>query len=86
MSPNFNDVFSRTTDNTLRSVFPNMTRVIVNDHYDIWKSVPNGIVNTLYLYSNNAKVEDPTQIYSDNKNRVFYDKPRDYESLDADGE
>ncbi len=73
-SPNFSGIFSRTIDNTLRSVFPNLSRHLMYDQYQAWNNNPDVIGNAIYIYRYYPD-EDPGRIYTDNKNRVFYDRP-----------
>jgi len=73
-SPNFAGAFSRRVDNTLRSVFPNLSRQMMYDSYHLYSDDENVIGNAIYLYRHKPE-EDGTTIYSDNKNRVFYDRP-----------
>lgn len=73
-SPNFAGAFSRRVDNTLRSVFPNLSRQMMYDRYQLYSDDENEIGNAIYLYRHYPE-EDGTTVYSDNKNRVFYDRP-----------
>ncbi len=73
-SPNFAGTFSRTIDNTLRSVFPNLSRHLMHGQYQAWNDNPDVVGNVIYLYRYSPE-EDPDCIYTDNKNRVFYDRP-----------
>lgn len=73
-SPNFAGAFSRTIDNTLRSVFPNLSRHLMYDHYQAWNDNPEEIGNAIYIYRHFPD-EAPSRIYTDNKNNVFYDRP-----------
>ena len=74
-SPNFATAFSRNIDNTFRSVFPHISRHVVGETYDLWNENPNLIYNVIYLHRDQPDA-DPNKIYTDNKNTVFYDKPR----------
>ena len=73
VSPNFNNDFTRNLDNTLREVYPNITRHII-DEYNVWNTDPKETANTIYSYKHHSDVKK-RDIYTDNKNRVFYDKP-----------
>lgn len=74
-SPNFNSAFSRNLDNTLRSVFPHLSRVSIYDNYELFSDSESLIVNIAYIYKQHENDEQGT-IYTDNKNTVFYDKPK----------
>lgn len=74
-SPNFLDTFSRTLDNTLRSVFPHISRHIVNNDYDLWNNDKSKAINAIYLYRHIPGAKSKT-IYTDDKNRSFLDRER----------
>ena len=87
VTPNFNNKFSQTLDNTIRSVFPYMSRVAVDppeeyfsmldpdfESYNIWGNNPNKLWNIAYIYRHKSDYGKPN-IYTDNKNTVFYEKP-----------
>lgn len=71
-SINFNNYFSMNLDNTLRSVFPHVTRQIMPKTYNGWSNDALNEHNVLYIYHN--KKNQKNGIYTDNKNRVYYDK------------
>lgn len=72
-SSNFSTAFSLKIDNTLRRVFPHLTRQIMED-YNVWdKSNPLN-ANILYIFHN--RKNDLDGYYSDNINRLHYDKNR----------
>ncbi len=74
-SPNFNNKFSRHLDNTFREVFPHYSRHVIGDYYSLWSDSEVSLANIAYVYRH----EDNYQmghIYTDNKNTVFYDKPK----------
>lgn len=73
-SPNFNTAFSRNLDNTLRSVFPHVSRHAIHNHYNIWRNDPSQRSNIAYIYRHHDDY-GVGHIYTDNKNTVFYDKP-----------
>ena len=73
VSPTFNDAFSRNLDNTLRSVFPNLTRQVIED-YTVWEKHEKLSSNVIYSYRHH--IDQKADIYTDNKNRIFYDKPQ----------
>ncbi len=73
MSPNFESPFSRHLDDTFRSVFPYVSRYVIGEQYMPWNSNSNLVVNVIYLYRRHA--DERPEIYTDDKNRVFYDKP-----------
>lgn len=74
-SPNFGSKFSRHLDNTFRDVFPHFSRHVVGDYYDLWSGRDNSLANLTYIYRH-KDVYDVGHIYTDNKNTVFYDKPK----------
>ncbi|MCB9990914.1 MAG: fused MFS/spermidine synthase [Rhodospirillales bacterium] len=69
---NFTDDFSINLDNTIRSVLSPLNRQVVSD-YDAWNKRPQS-VNVIYSYRNNP--DAPRDIYTDNKNRSVFDKPK----------
>ena len=71
ISATFDDPFSQNLDNTLRSVFPNMTRLILNE-YDVWNTQNKNTSNVIYVYRNHLDAK--STIYTDNKNTVFFDR------------
>lgn len=75
MSPHFNNDFSRNLDNTYRSVFPHVSRHVVGEHYFLWSDSDVQAANVAYIYRHEDNYEDG-KIYTDNKNTVFYDKPK----------
>ncbi len=74
-SPNFNDAFSRTLDNTLRDVFPHVSRQAIGEYYNLWSDSKTAFSNIAYIYKHEDDY-DKGHIYTDNKNTVFYDKPK----------
>ena len=77
VSPSFATPFSRHLDNTVRSVFPHVSRHVVLENYDLWKDSPEENQNVIYMYRRHAG-EDDQEIYTDDRNRIFYDKPQKY--------
>jgi spermidine synthase len=76
VSPNFENAFSRNIDNTFSSVFHNVSRLAVNNDYHVWNNDPAKQENIVYVYKHASELkESDSDIYTDNKNRVFYDKP-----------
>lgn len=75
LSPNFNNALSRNLDNTFRSVFPHVSRYIINGNYHLWTDSKTLSINVAYLYRHEDDY-DYGHIYTDNKNTVFYDKPK----------
>lgn len=75
VSPNFKTQFSRNIDNTIRSVFPHVSRHVIYDLYKPSNRDENFIANIIYIYSNTDE-EDSRTIYTDNKNTFIYDKPK----------
>lgn len=64
----FSDDYSVNYDNTLRTVYPLITRQIVGT-YDAWDRQWDG--NLLYIYRKSEYAKD---IYTDNKNDYFWDR------------
>ncbi len=75
MTPNFNSPLARNMDNTVRSVFPHVSRHVINENYHLWATKPTLVANVIYIYRHEDNY-DEGKIYTDNKNTVFYDKPR----------
>ncbi len=76
-SASFSTPFSRHVDNTLRSVFPHVSRHAVMEDYELWMDDPRRNANVVYLYKNHPD-EQADAIYTDDRNRIFYDKPQTY--------
>lgn len=74
-SASFSTPMSRHMDNTIRSVFPFISRHAVGGDYQLSIDDPNLLENVIYLYKRHPG-EKPNEIYTDNRNRIFYDKPR----------
>ncbi len=79
-SPNMANRFSRKLDNTLRKAFPHINRYIVEEH-DVWNTDPSKTANVIYSYTHFPQ-EETDDIYTDNKNTVFYDKPQNRGDFD----
>ncbi len=77
ISPSFSSPFSRHIDNTLRSVFPFLSRHAIFEDYKIWEDDPAVLANIIYMYRRHPD-ENPKEIYTDNRNRVFLDKPQNH--------
>ncbi len=73
-SPNFLDLFSRNLDNTVRAVFPYVSRHVVHNRYAPWNADKRKISNVMYLYRHQIDF-GARSIYTDNKNQVFLDRP-----------
>lgn len=80
-SATFEDTYSRRLDNTVRSVFPRMSRFSVpgvGDGYNGWKStkISRGLysTNVVYTYHHNPEGDIEDEIWTDDKNTVFLDK------------
>jgi spermidine synthase len=80
VAPNFNDSFSQSLDSTFRSVFPYVSRVdasstiIEGSSYNLWGDNPDELRNVAYIYRH--KEYGTPNIYTDNKNKVIYEKPK----------
>ena len=72
-SPTFADQFSIGIDNTIRAVFPLVTRDVINNYYG-WNKSPTGLANVMYVMFDPAREHDGE--YTDNKNRAFLDLGR----------
>ncbi len=75
LSPHFNNQFTRNIDNTLRSVFPHVSRQVINENYNMWSDSERLMANVAYIYRHEESY-DKGSVYTDNKNTVFYDKPK----------
>ncbi len=75
VSPNFNNPFSRNIDTTLRSVFPHMSRVVIDEQYNLWSESKTMPANVAYIYRHEENYNQG-RVYTDNVNTVFYDKPK----------
>lgn len=74
-SGNFTSALSRHMDDTFRSVFPYVSRYALKDDYDLWNDSPSKLANILYFYRHHPEETD-RDIYTDNRNRLFLDKPQ----------
>ena len=77
LSPNFNGQFTRNIDNTFRSVFPHVSRHVIQEHYNLWSDSETAMANVAYIYRHSDDY-DAGHIYTDDKNTVFYDKPKKF--------
>lgn len=76
-SPTFSTPFSRHLDNSVRTVFPFVSRHVIMENYHLWKDTPEDNQNIIYMYKRHDD-ENTKEIYTDNRNRIFYDKPQKY--------
>lgn len=76
VSSSFSSAFSIKIDNTLRRVFPNLSRQIVSD-YDAWNRDDINASNIIYIYHHHKNT--PQDFYSDDKNTIYYDKNKKIE-------
>jgi len=79
-TPNFNDKFSQSLDNTIRSVFPYISRIAIaypniKETYNLWGNNPDAPRNITYIYRHKNDYGKPN-IYTDNKNTLIYEKPK----------
>jgi predicted membrane-bound spermidine synthase len=74
-SPNFNNTYSRTLDNTVRSVFPHVSRHVIMNYYSLWSDDKSAKANVAYIYRHEKDYKTGS-IYTDDKNTVFYDIPQ----------
>lgn len=75
LSPNFKNAFSKNIDNTLHAAFPYISRVAIDESYDLWSESETLNTNIAYIYRHEDQY-NMGHIYTDNKNTVFYDKPK----------
>jgi spermidine synthase len=78
LSPTFKDRLSQNLDNTLHSVFPHLDRQVIEDeknHFNGWEQNKNIRHNIIYSYFN-VPGDSVHTIYTDDKNAVFFDKPK----------
>lgn len=75
LSPNFKNSFSRNIDNTFRAVFPHISRHVIGEFYALWSDSDTRATNVAYIYKHDEDL-DLGGVYTDNKNTVFYDKPK----------
>ncbi len=80
-SPNFANKFSRSIDNTLRAAMPHVSRVVMQDYYFLYNDNPNVLINVTYIYRHETDY-DQGVIYTDDKNTVYYDKPKKLEGIE----
>lgn len=73
VSPNYTDVYAIRLDQTLRSVFPLLSRQIVGP-FNPWGTDPHAMANVIYIMYEHA-VPVPG-IYTDDLNRSFLDKDK----------
>lgn len=78
MSPHFNNNFTRNLDVTFRSVFPFVSRDVIGDYYYLTSDSQTLMSNVAYIYRHNENLGDGI-IYTDNKNTLFFDKPKKFE-------
>jgi predicted membrane-bound spermidine synthase len=69
LSPTFADPFSRRIDNTLRAVFPNLTRQVIGGD----QSWTYPLANVVYIYFDDPQAAP--DIYTDDKNTSALDRP-----------
>jgi spermidine synthase len=74
-SPNFASVFSRSLDNTMRDVFPHVSRHVMYEDYLLWEQSDTAVANVAYMYRHEDNYDNGS-IYTDDKNTVFLEKPR----------
>jgi hypothetical protein len=73
ISASFSSAFSIKLDNTLREVYPFLTRQIISD-YNAWDRNDINQSNLLYVYHHRKTQID--SYYTDNKNTIHFDKTR----------
>lgn len=73
LNPTYADAYSRNLDHTFSTVFPATLRFPAA-MIDVWSQDENYRLNVLYVGFKDAS-EQTTSTYTDNKNRVFWDKP-----------
>ncbi len=70
-SPTFNDIFSVRIDNTIRSIYPNVMRHVIDE--GVWYPRNAHLANNLYIYHHSTLGDDRT-IYTDDKNTYSMDR------------
>lgn len=77
----FEDDYTRRMDNTLRSVFPHLTRMVMagtDEKLNAWEATKIGrgmyTANVIYIYRNAPEGDRDMAIYTDDKNTYFLDK------------
>lgn len=73
VNPSLGNAFARNLDNTFRSVFPLVSRQVIGS-YNGWDK--DQTRNVIYSYARSDE-ENNLKIYTDNKNTVYYDKPKE---------
>lgn len=80
-SAHFEDDYTRRMDNTLRSVFPHLTRMVMpgtDEEFNAWEPTKVGrgmyLTNVIYIYRHDLEGDGDMKIYTDNKNTYFLDK------------
>ncbi len=80
-STKFSGRFSKRLDNTIRSVFPYVSRSPMkgyDDNYNAWEVGQNDqdyyTTNIIYSYYKGSEIDNDMTIYTDNKNTYFLDK------------
>lgn len=58
VSPNFHNTFTKSLDNTIRSVFPHVSRVAISDTYDPWNESDSLIGNVAYIYKHHPDAQE----------------------------
>ncbi len=75
LSPGFLTKISQRVDNTIRAVFPHVSRSVIRDDYGLWQDDPSDIENVMYMYRGHEDADSNT-VYTDTKNTSFIDRPR----------
>ncbi|MBL4805063.1 MAG: fused MFS/spermidine synthase [Alphaproteobacteria bacterium] len=75
VSPSFLTSISQRVDNTMRAVFPHMSRHVIHEEYTLWDDDEANLGNVMYIYRHQDD-EDRSTIYTDVKNSSFIDRPR----------
>ncbi|PCK00481.1 MAG: hypothetical protein COA45_01495 [Zetaproteobacteria bacterium] len=68
VSPNFNNLFSKNIDNTMRSVFPYLSRQVADNKHDLWTTSKTKAANHIYIYKHYENI-DAGSIYKDDSNK-----------------
>lgn len=72
-SANFSDAFSRNLDQTLRSVYPYVSRQIISEFNNI--DFDKDLANLIYMYHNYQPGQERPTLYTDIRNTMFWDLP-----------
>ncbi len=70
LSPNFNNIFSKNIDNTLRTVFPHLSRRDAHNKYNVWSDSKSENSNFVYIYKHLENLENSSILTDDPEGSV----------------